>query len=78
MSQVNLLVGTRKGAFLFQSSEGRRDWQMKGHFVEGLDVNHAVIDPRTRTIFATANDPWFGPQVRFSRDMGASLRKTRG
>jgi hypothetical protein len=71
-SSVLLTVGTKKGAFLLRSSARRDRWELTGPFVAGLDVNHVVADPRDATIFATANDPWFGPQVRLSRDHGAS------
>mgnify|MGYP003536689337 FL=1 len=70
MAKVNVLVGTRKGVFSLTSDQARDKWAIAGPFVGGLDVNHAVMDPRTGAIFATANDPWFGPTIRFSRDMG--------
>ncbi len=70
MTKVNVLVGTRKGVFSLTSDAARDKWAITGPFVGGLDVNHAVMDPRNGTIFATANDPWFGPTVRYSRDMG--------
>lgn len=70
MTKVMLLVGTRKGAFTVESDAKRDRWELKGPFVGGLDVNHAVLDPRTGVIFATANDPWFGPTIRWSHDKG--------
>lgn len=70
MTKVNVLVGTRKGVFSLTSDAARDKWAITGPFVGGLDVNHAVMDPRNGTIYATANDPWFGPTVRYSRDMG--------
>jgi len=72
MATVMLLVGTRKGVFKFKSDTNRDSWEISGPMVGGLDVNHAVLDRRTGAIFVTANDPWFGPTVRTSKDMGAS------
>ena len=70
MATVMLLVGTRKGVFMAKSDKSRDKWDLSGPMVGGLDVNHAVLDPRNGAIFTTANDPWFGPTVRYSRDMG--------
>lgn len=70
MKSVAVVVGTRKGAFVLRSSTDRKDWSLSGPFVPGEDVNHAIIDPRSGRLFATANNPWFGPQVRYSDDLG--------
>lgn len=70
MKSVAVVVGTRKGVFVLRSSTGRKDWSLSGPFVPGEDVNHAIIDPRSGRLFATANNPWFGPQVRYSDDLG--------
>jgi len=77
MPKVMLLVGTRKGVFALESNATRDRWELTGPMVGGLDVNHAIRDPRTGTIFATANDPWFGPTVRYSKDMGATWADAR-
>jgi hypothetical protein len=74
MPQVKLLVGTRKGAWQYTSDEKRERWQIAGPFVGGLEVNHAVLDSRSGKTFTTANDPWFGPQVRYSPDGGETWR----
>lgn len=70
MKSVAVVVGTRKGVFVLRSSTERKDWALSGPFVPGEDVNHAIIDPRSGRLFATANNPWFGPQVRYSDDLG--------
>lgn len=70
MKSVAVVVGTRKGVFVLRSSTDRKDWSLSGPFVPGEDVNHAIIDPRSGRLFATANNPWFGPQVRYSDDLG--------
>jgi photosystem II stability/assembly factor-like uncharacterized protein len=70
MTKVKLMVGTRKGVWIYTSDERRENWQTAGPFVQGIDVNHAIVDGRSGTIFSTANNPWFGPQVMLSRDGG--------
>ena len=70
MSGVVLAVGTAKGLFLLHSDRQRSDWRLRGPFLAGTDINHATIDPRTSTLYATANDPWFGHRVTYSNDLG--------
>lgn len=64
-----LLVGTRKGLFVFSSSD-RKKWALDGPFQAGKEINHAIYDPRTRRLFATANDAWFGSELVWSDDLG--------
>jgi photosystem II stability/assembly factor-like uncharacterized protein len=72
MANVVIQVGTKKGAFLLKGSTARDNWDLSGPFVGGIDVNHTVVDPRTATVYATANNTWFGPQVHYSKDFGAT------
>ena len=64
-----LLVGTKKGLFLFTSPD-REHWELRGPFLRGKEVHHAVRDPRSGRIFATSNDTWFGSEVVHSDDLG--------
>lgn len=64
-----LLIGTKKGLFIFRSAD-RTQWEMRGPFLRGKEVHHAICDPRTGRIFATANDAWFGSEIVFSDDLG--------
>ena len=70
LSGVILTVGMKKGLFLFRSDIHRSRWRMSGPFLNGNEVNHATVDPRTGAVYATANDPWFGQRVAISRGMG--------
>src|SRR5438552_17331033 len=70
-ASVLLTVGTKKGLFLFKTKD-RAHWDLEGPFLNGKDINHATVDPRTRTLYATSNDPWFGNQIAVSRDFGAT------
>ena len=68
--QVIVMVGTRKGAFVMESAPARRDWNVRGPYLEGQNVMHMALDLRTRTLFAAVGDPWFGSRVYRSSDLG--------
>ena len=70
MSRTLLVVGTRKGCFLLESDEARRDWEVRGPFCEGWPIYHAVIDPGSGTIYAAAASEWHGSAVWRSTDLG--------
>ena len=70
-SEVNVLLGTRKGAFILQSGARRNVWKIKGPFLRGASVFHMSFDKRDRkTIYAAVNSGHFGPTVQMSRDFG--------
>ncbi len=62
---VVVAVGTKKGGFLFHSSD-RRKWSVAGPFMVGNAVYHMILDPRDgRTVYGAApmwSEPW-GPAV---------------
>jgi photosystem II stability/assembly factor-like uncharacterized protein len=68
--RVFVLVGTKKGAFILESDEDRREWQQKGPFCETWPINHVVADRSTGTIHAAGGNAWFGPAVWSSPDLG--------
>jgi photosystem II stability/assembly factor-like uncharacterized protein len=70
MSQVVLLVGTRKGCFVLESDEARRDWSIRGPFCEGWPVYHAVHDADSGAVYAAAASEWHGSGVWRSPDLG--------
>jgi len=67
-----LLVGTRKGCFVLESDQDRRDWNVRGPFCEGWPVYHAVHDDASGAIYASAASEWHGAGVWRSRDRGES------
>jgi photosystem II stability/assembly factor-like uncharacterized protein len=67
---VAVAVGTRKGLFVLTSDKDRDKWETHGPFLNGTEVNHATVDPRTGMLYATANDSWFGHRVARSSDLG--------
>jgi photosystem II stability/assembly factor-like uncharacterized protein len=70
MSQTVLLVGTRKGLFVLESDQDRRDWKVRGPFCEGWPIFHAVHDPATGALYAAAASEWHGAGVWRSNDLG--------
>ncbi len=77
MQKVMLMIGTRKGAFLGLSNSDRSTWELRGPFFKGVEINHfnyVAGDPPT--LYATVKSAWWGPDVRFSQDWGATWIET--
>jgi photosystem II stability/assembly factor-like uncharacterized protein len=71
MAGVRVLVGTRKGAFVLTSDEGRRDWQVGGPFFAGWELYHLKGSPADPDrIWASQSGGWFGQVVQRSDDGG--------
>jgi photosystem II stability/assembly factor-like uncharacterized protein len=71
-TRVQLLVGTKKGAFIFESDAAREDWSVRGPLCEGWPVHDLIVEPDTGAILAAAGNPWYGPAVWRSEDSGAT------
>ena len=65
-----ILAGTRKGLFILESDEGRRDWQVEGPLVPGWEIFHAILNPRDDVLYACSNTLAYGPNVHRSSDRG--------
>ena len=63
MSKTVLMVGTRKGCFLLESDEARRDWTLRGLFCEGWPIYHVIRDADSGSVFAAAASEWHGSSV---------------
>ena len=72
-----LMVGTRKGAFVFSSEDGRRTWKSSGPWFEGKEVHHVAYDKRSGTLLAAVNSMVWGPSVERSHDLGKTWKKTK-
>jgi photosystem II stability/assembly factor-like uncharacterized protein len=71
MSQVRVLVGTRKGAFILTSDGKREKWDVAGPFFGGWEIYHlkgSPVDPDR--IYASQSSGWFGQQIQRSDDGG--------
>ncbi|MFQ5926293.1 MAG: WD40/YVTN/BNR-like repeat-containing protein [Terriglobia bacterium] len=73
--RVRLLVGTRKGAFLFTSDLRRRRWRVEGPLFAGWEVHHLNYDPRSGFLYAAISNSWWGNDLQVSRNWGKSWRK---
>jgi hypothetical protein len=51
---VDLLVTTRKGAFVLRGDSRRREWRIEGPRFLGNETNHLVSDPRDRKVWLLA------------------------
>lgn len=73
---VQLLIGTRKGAFILESDSERRDWRARGPFCETWPIHHMVRSPSDGTLYAGGGSEWYGPTVWRSADMGSSWEQS--
>jgi photosystem II stability/assembly factor-like uncharacterized protein len=71
-AKVLVLVGTKKGVFIAESSGDRRSWKLRGPFCETWPMNHVVADPATGTIYGAGGNEWFGAAIWKSTDFGES------
>jgi photosystem II stability/assembly factor-like uncharacterized protein len=78
-SKVVLLVGTRKGAFIFTSDLRRKSWTSEGPILPGMQVHHFITDHRDprKVMYATANNDWFGPDLKRTNDGGKTWLGTK-
>jgi photosystem II stability/assembly factor-like uncharacterized protein len=70
--RVQLLIGTRKGAFILESDSARRDWHVRGPFCETWPIHHVVRGQTDGAIYAAGGNSWYGPSVWRSDDDGAT------
>lgn len=74
-----VVVGTRKGVFVFHSRDRRR-WSSRGPYFEGEQVRHAILDPRDgKTLWAGVTSEHWGPITMRSTNFGGKwVRGTEG
>src|SRR3954468_19195791 len=71
MSQVRVLVGTRKGAFILTSDGKRQKWNVQGPLFAGWEIYHlkgSPVDPDR--IYTSQTSGWFGQIIQRSSDGG--------
>ncbi len=71
MSNIRVLVGTRKGAFILTSDGKRKDWKVSGPHFAGWEIYHmkgSQVDPNR--IYASQSSGWFGQLIQCSTDGG--------
>ena len=72
-----LLVGTRKGAFVFTSDGSRRAWKSAGPYLKGNEIYHLAYDRRNGRTLAAVNSGHWGPTIASSKDLGAGWRVSK-
>ncbi len=71
MGRVRVLVGTKKGAFVLTSDEGRRTWTVDGPHFGGWEIYHLKGSPADpNRIYLAQNTGWFGQLMQRSSDGG--------
>ncbi len=71
MSQIRLLVGTRKGAFVLTSDGNRKKWEISGPHFAGWEMYHLKGSPaEPNRIYASQTSGWFGQKIQRSNDGG--------
>ena len=71
MSNVRVLVGTKKGAFILMADGQRRNWEVSGPHFAGWEMYHlkgSPVDPNR--IYASQTSGWFGQIIQRSDDGG--------
>ena len=70
-SDILILVGTKKGGFILNSDNSRKNWSMAGPYCAGSEVFHMVYDHREGgRVIAASNSLVWGPEIQFSDDLG--------
>lgn len=69
---VRVLVGTRKGGFIYTSDGARQRWEQSEPILAGWTIHHMSADAREGTprLYAAANHWAWGPSVAKSTDGG--------
>jgi photosystem II stability/assembly factor-like uncharacterized protein len=71
MSQVRVLVGTRKGAFVLTSDGKREKWDVSGPHFAGWEIYHLKGSPADPgRLYASQSSGWFGQIIQRSDDGG--------
>jgi len=71
MNNVRVLVGTRKGAFIFTSDGRRQNWEISGPHFAGWEIYHVKGSPADpNRLYASQSSGWFGQVIQRSNDGG--------
>jgi len=70
--RVVVAVGTKRGLFLYESDRKRRTWKLRGPYLTGWQIYHAIIDTRrSPKVHAAAVNDVFA-STTFSADLRAA------
>jgi len=72
-SKVRVLVGTRKGTYIVESTKARKTWKVGAVSNPGREIYHVVSDPRhPGHLYAAVNSGFWGPILYRSPNWGRS------
>ncbi len=74
---ICLMVGTKKGAFVFRSDSGRRRWKVSGPHFKGNEIYHVAYDRRNGSMLASVISNHWGPTVATSKDLGETWTESK-
>jgi hypothetical protein len=79
MSNVRVLVGTRKGAFILTSDGKREHWNVSGPHFAGWEIYHLKGSPADPDrMYASQSSGWFGQVIQRSSDGGKTWETPGG
>lgn len=71
MSDLRVLVGTRKGAFVLTADGSRKTWSIDGPHFAGWEIFHVKGSPADPgRLYASQTSSWFGQVIQRSDDGG--------
>jgi photosystem II stability/assembly factor-like uncharacterized protein len=79
--RLMVVIGTRKGAFLYHGDTSRQKWEMDGPHFPGWAVQHLSFDRRTGSpgsLFAALSHDVYGTNIHRSADLGATWQMADG
>jgi len=76
-TQVKVLVGTRKGGFIFTSDAKRKKWEASDLLFKSWNVMHMKLDPRDGRLHAATAHDVYGPSTHYSDDYGKTWTQAR-
>jgi hypothetical protein len=72
-NKLRLMVGTRKGGYIFEGDRSRKKWKLVSRLHAGYEVFHMTGDPRhPGDLYACVNSWLWGPVLYRSRNWGKS------
>ena len=72
MTEVVLLIGTKRGLFIARSDAARAQWRIEEPQLVGREVYHAIVDPRDGTAWAATDHKVWGAHLHRSSDGGTT------
>ncbi len=77
-TRVQVLAGTRKGAFIFESDAARQEWRTSGPHFPGWSLTHMKYDHRNHMLYAALTHDVYGSNIHRSADLGQNWQMVDG